>query len=149
MTHKWKLCNITSFIIRTFHALISCIENTFGTRTYWKMQNSCDIFSFIGSYFIHQHNYPYAKHVFNAWYSCVKCTNLWMNKLCMIFIINLLHVKFLLNIEGNIRKIENKSWTMNCEVEGVVQSFGFYQREGCLVDPRLIDIVVEFPRCPI
>ncbi len=96
-----------------------------------------------------QHIYPYIKHVFNAWYSCVKCTNLWMNEFCMIFIINLLHVKFVLNIEWNIRKIQNKSWMMNCEVKGVIQSFEFYQQEGWLVDPRLIDRVVEFPNCPI
>jgi hypothetical protein len=149
MTYKWKLCNISSFIIHTFHALISCIENTFDTHIYWKMQNSCDICSFIGLYFIHQNIYPYVKHVFNAWYWCVKCTNLWMNKFDMIFIINLLHVKFVLNIEGNIREIQNKSWMMNCEVKGVIQSFEFYQQEGWLVDPRLIDRVVEFPNCPI
>jgi hypothetical protein len=39
------------------------------------------IHSFIGSYFIHQHIFPCVKHVFNAWYSYVKCTNLWMDEL--------------------------------------------------------------------
>jgi hypothetical protein len=29
-------------------------------------------------------------------YSCEKCTNLWMNKLCTIFIINLSHAKFVM-----------------------------------------------------
>ncbi len=105
-----------------------------------KMQNTCDICSFVGVYFMHQHIYPCVKHVFNTWYWhvkcsyvntlpicqrcfqcmilvckmfihqhihlcvkhvfntwywCVKCTNdLWMNELRMIFIINLLHIKF-------------------------------------------------------
>jgi hypothetical protein len=67
---------------------ILCIENTFGTWIYWKMQNLCDIHSFIGSYFIHQHINPCLKCVFSAWYSCKKCTNLWMNELLTIFIIN-------------------------------------------------------------
>jgi hypothetical protein len=60
------------------------------------MLNLSDIHSFIGSYFIHQHIYLYVKHVFNIWYSCVKCTNLWMKFFCTIFII-LLHVKFLVS----------------------------------------------------
>jgi hypothetical protein len=63
---------------------------------YKKMRNSCDICSLIGSYFIHQNIYLCVKSVFNTWYSCIKCTNLWMNKFCMIFIINLLHVKFVI-----------------------------------------------------
>jgi hypothetical protein len=41
----------------TFCTLISCIENTFNTWIYKKIQNLCDIHSFIGSYFIHQHIY--------------------------------------------------------------------------------------------
>ncbi len=77
-----------------FHALKLCIENMFDTQIYKKMQNSCDIHSFINSYFIRQANYSCVKHVFNAWYSCMKCMNLWMNKLYTIFIINSLHVKF-------------------------------------------------------
>jgi hypothetical protein len=50
-----------------FCALISCIENTFGTQIYKKMWNTCDVYSFINSYFIRQHIYLYVKHVFNAW----------------------------------------------------------------------------------
>jgi hypothetical protein len=42
---------ILSFIIRLFHALISCIENTFDTQIYITM---CDIHSFISLYFICQ-----------------------------------------------------------------------------------------------
>jgi hypothetical protein len=38
------------------------------------MQKSCDIRSFIGSYFIYQHIYFCVKHVFNTWYSHV---NVW------------------------------------------------------------------------
>ncbi len=82
------MCNISSFIIHTFHTLMLCIENTFDTRIYWKMWNLCNIYSFIGLYFIYQHIYPCLKHVFNVCYSCVKCMNLWMNELRMIFIIN-------------------------------------------------------------
>jgi hypothetical protein len=92
------LCKIHSFIIPTFHALISCIENTFDTWIYRKMQNSCDIHLFIGSYFIRQYIYPCVKCVFNAWYFCLNCMNLWMNKLHMIFIINSSHAKFMTNI---------------------------------------------------
>jgi hypothetical protein len=58
------------------------------------MWNSYDIGSFIGSYFIRAHIHLCIKCVFNAWYSYAKCMNLWMNKLHMIFIINLLNVKF-------------------------------------------------------
>jgi hypothetical protein len=36
------------------------------------------------------------KRVFNAWCSFEKCTNLWMNELCTIFIINSSHVKFVM-----------------------------------------------------
>jgi hypothetical protein len=91
-----KLCKICSFIIHTFHTLILCIENKFDTQIYRKMQNSCDICSFIGSYFIYQHFYPCVKCVSNTWYSCVKCTSLWTNKLHTIFIINSLHVRFMM-----------------------------------------------------
>jgi hypothetical protein len=87
-----------------FHALISCVKNIFDTQIYWKMQNPCDIHSFIGSYFIYQHIYPCVKHVFNAWYSHVKYTNLWMNKLCMIFIINSWHVEFVMSFQKNFTK---------------------------------------------
>jgi hypothetical protein len=65
--------------IHTFYTLISCIENTLETRIY-KKQNLCDICSFIGSYFIHQHIYLCVKCVFNAWYLYVKCANYeWIN----------------------------------------------------------------------
>jgi hypothetical protein len=64
-----------------FHALILCIENTFDTWIYKKMWNSCDICSFISLYFIHQHIYLCVKCVFNAWYSYIKCTNIWMKEL--------------------------------------------------------------------
>ncbi len=89
---------IYSIIICTFHILISCIENTFETWIYWKMQNMCDIHTFIGSYFIHQHIYACVKHAFNTWYSCIKCTNLWMNEFHTIFIINVSHAKFVISI---------------------------------------------------
>jgi hypothetical protein len=59
-----------------------------------KCKNSCDIHSFIGSYFIRQNIHPCVKRVFNAWYSCVKCTNLWMNEFHTIFILNSSHGKF-------------------------------------------------------
>jgi hypothetical protein len=52
------------------------------------------ICSFIGLYFICQRIYSCFEHVFNAWYLCVKCTNLWMNELRAIFIINLSPIKF-------------------------------------------------------
>jgi hypothetical protein len=42
------------------------------------------------------HIYSCVKHVFNIWYLCAKCTNLWMNELCTISIINLSHVKFVM-----------------------------------------------------
>jgi hypothetical protein len=61
------------------------------------MWNSCDIFSFICS-FHPSTNYLHVKCVFNTWYSCVKCTNLWMNKFHMIFIINSSHGKFVMII---------------------------------------------------
>ncbi len=81
-----------------FHTLISYIENTFDTLIYWKIQNMCEVRSFIGVYFICQHIYLYVKHVFNAWYLCVKCMNLWMNVLHTTFIINSSHVKFVMNV---------------------------------------------------
>jgi hypothetical protein len=57
------------------------------------MRNPCDICSFKGSYFICWHIYVCVKCVFNAWYSCEKCTNLRMNELCTIFIIYSSQVK--------------------------------------------------------
>jgi hypothetical protein len=93
---EMESCNISSCIICMLHTVISCIENTFDTWIYWKMWNSCDIHSFIGLYFICQHIYLCVKHVFDAWYSCVKCTNSWMNELCTIFIINSSHAKFVI-----------------------------------------------------
>jgi hypothetical protein len=82
-----------------FHAFMSCIENTFDKQIYNMKRNLCDIRSFIGSYFICQHIYPCVKYVFNTWYSCVKCKNLWMDELCTIFIINLSHVKFVMVVQ--------------------------------------------------
>ncbi len=73
------------------------ITNTFDAKIYKKMRNSCDICSFICSYFICQHFYSCVKCVFNVWYSCVKCINPWINELCTIFIINSSHVKFVIN----------------------------------------------------
>jgi len=60
------------------------------------MHNLCDIYSFIGLYFIDQHIYSCVKHVFNAWYLCAKCSNLLMNELCTTSIINLSHAKFVM-----------------------------------------------------
>jgi hypothetical protein len=84
------------------YTLILCIVNTFETHIFIKMQNSCDIHSFISFYFIHQHIYLCVKHVLNTWYFCVKCTNLWMTKLCIIFIINSLHVKFVMYLLNDV-----------------------------------------------
>jgi len=75
------------------------MENTFNTQSYRKMRNLCDVHLFIRSYFIHQQIYLYVKHVFNAWHSCINCIDLWMNKLYIIFIINLSHVKFVMYVE--------------------------------------------------
>jgi hypothetical protein len=86
-----------SFRIHMFYTLISYIENTFETWIYRKMWNLCDIHSFIGLYFIHQHIYMCVKCVFNALYLCVQCMNLWINELCTIFIINSLYVKFVIS----------------------------------------------------
>jgi hypothetical protein len=90
------LCKICFIIIHTFHTLISCIGNTFERWIFWKMQNLCDIHSFISTYFIHQQIYLCVKRVFNSWYSCEKCMKLWMNELCTIFIINWSHAKFVM-----------------------------------------------------
>jgi len=87
---------IHSFIIRKFHTLISCIQNTFNTWIYKKMKILCDILSFICFYFIRQHIYSCVKCVFNTWYLCVKCTNIWMKFFCMIFIINSLNAKLVM-----------------------------------------------------
>jgi len=98
INHKLNILQFSnekiSTIIRIFHTLISCIENTFERYICWKMSNLSDIHSFIGSYFIHQHIYLCVKRVFNAWHLCIKCMNVWMNKLHTIFIINFLHFKF-------------------------------------------------------
>jgi hypothetical protein len=51
---------------------------------------------FIGLYFIHQQIYSYVKHVFNAWYLCLNCMNLWINELHMVFIINSSQAKFVI-----------------------------------------------------
>ncbi len=80
MGHTSWLSNINyqnSFIHNSY---ILCIENMFETWIYKKMQNLCDICSFIGLYFIHQHIHPCVKRVFNAWYLYAKCANYkWMN----------------------------------------------------------------------
>jgi hypothetical protein len=59
----------------------------------------CEIYgicSFIGLYFIHQHIYLCVNRMSNASYLCLKCTNLWINELCTILIINSSHVKFVM-----------------------------------------------------
>ncbi len=78
------------------------------------MQNLCDIRLFIGSYFICQHIYLCVKHVFNAWYSCVKCTKLWMNEFYTIFIINLSYVKFVMWIKT---KHSHFTWCLQAKFE--------------------------------
>jgi hypothetical protein len=88
-----------------FNTFILCIQNTFDTWIYRRMKNLGDNHSFIGSYFIHQHIYPCVEHVFNAWYLCVKCTNLWMNEFYTIFIINSLHVKFVMLLNNCFAQI--------------------------------------------
>jgi len=80
-----------------FHAVISCIENTFTTQIYRKMWNLCGICLFKNLYFICQHIYLFVIFVFNAWHSYVRRINVWMNKFCMIFIINFSHVKFVIH----------------------------------------------------
>jgi len=62
------------------------------------MQNSCDIHSFIGLYFIHQHIYPCVNHVFNTWYSCVKMYEPLNERTSHDFIINSSHAKFVMAI---------------------------------------------------
>ncbi len=98
------------FINLTSHNLImKIVQNSFNHKLYvshinivhWKhiwVMDILDIRSFIGSYFICQHIYLCVKRVFNAWYLCKKCTNLWMNELHMIFIINSLHAKFVMYV---------------------------------------------------
>ncbi len=88
--------NLVMKILQNSYIHNSYISHIFDT---WIIERCeiCVICSFIGSYFIHQHIYPCVKFVFNTWYSCVKCTKLWMNKFCMIFIINSSHVKFVMN----------------------------------------------------
>ncbi len=73
-------------------------EKTFDIWIYKKMWNLCDICSFISSHFICQYIYRCVKCVFNAWYSCVKCTNLWMDKLCTISLL----IHCMLNLWCNI-----------------------------------------------
>jgi hypothetical protein len=93
--------NQNSFIHNLYIAiLILCIENTFNTKIYQKIQNLCNIRSFINLYYIHQHIYLCAKCVFNTIFMW-KCTNLWMEKLHIIFIINSLNFKLVMNIVKN------------------------------------------------
>jgi len=101
--HELNISNLVVEIMQNsfIHNLyISCIDimlwNTFDTQIYKKIWNLCDIHSFIGLYFIYQHIRMYFKHVFNTWNSYVKFMNLWMDKLLMIFIINSLHIKFMM-----------------------------------------------------
>jgi hypothetical protein len=64
----------------------------------------CEIrVKFIDLYFIHQHIYSCVKHVFNTWYLCEKCTNLWMNELCIISLLTH-HMLNLWCIKGEIYK---------------------------------------------
>ncbi len=109
--HKFKISWLRNGnCVTLIHSqLILYIGSSFDTRIYWKIQNLCDIHSFISSYFIYQHIYPCVKCVFNAWYLCVKCINLWMNKLCMIFIINLSHAKFVMQIKKWKTKVKAKA----------------------------------------
>jgi hypothetical protein len=103
--------------------LILCIENTFNTQIYKKMRNQCDIHSFINSYFICQHIYPCVKRVFNAWYLCVKCMNLWMNDLHTTFIINSSHAnlesrfQMLCIFNNHLQILENSNAMANCKEE--------------------------------
>jgi hypothetical protein len=106
--HKYSISRLVieivqnSFIYNSYILHINIVHWKHIWHTnYRRMWNSCDICSFIHLYFIHQHNYPCVKCVFNIWYSCVKCTNLWMNKFYTIFIINSSHVKFLMILEFN------------------------------------------------
>jgi hypothetical protein len=114
-----------SFIHNSYVSSIDCIENTFDAQIYRKMQNSYDIRSFIRvSNMFSMHDIL-----------CVKCTNLWMNKLCTIFIINLSHVKFMMqtaNTCGNCiktlhiitRKIKNR--LINKPLFNLCQIINFY-----------------------
>ncbi len=122
MIYKRKSCNIISFIIHVFHILISYIENTFDIWIYWKMQNSCDICSFISWYFICQHIYLCVKCVFNAWYSCVICMNLWMNEFAWfsLLICHMLNLwcrsessMFLRGYPNHVLTLLLKTWYMN------------------------------------
>jgi hypothetical protein len=63
------------------------------------MQNVCEFIHFISLYFTHKHINLCVKYILNAWYSCVQYMNLWMNELHMIFIINSLHVKFVMKFK--------------------------------------------------
>ncbi len=87
---------LNSFIHNSY---VSCID-----IVHWKhiwYINLCNNVKFVWHSFIHKFVlhlliYSCVKHVFNTWYLCVKFTNLWMNKLHMIFIINSSHVKFVM-----------------------------------------------------
>ncbi len=109
------------------------------------MQNSYDICSFINSYFIRQHIYPCVKCVFNTWYSCVKCTNPWMNKLRMIFIINLLHGKFLINM-----MLVVFLWDDECSWASRVGELAQFLAFSCHVVGRLHDTChIPIPLLPL
>jgi len=86
-----------------------------------KCKNSCDIHAFIGLYFICQNIHPCVKRVFNAWYLCVKFTNLWMNEFHKFFILNSSHGKFAkyLLFIGNNLKI-SKKWNIQGSWNGTI-----------------------------
>jgi hypothetical protein len=116
-----------------FNTFILCIQNTFHTWIYRKMKNLCDNHSFIGSYFIHQHIYPCVKHVFNAWYLCAKCTNLWMNELYTIFIINSSHVKFVVSLNNCFTQIFYlNNVSTNSKFVELNNNNNFTQRNFCI-----------------
>jgi hypothetical protein len=104
--------NITNL---TSHDLVmEIVQNSFNRNSYishtnivhWKHiwnTNLLEDVKFVGHLFIHRfvlhcrHIYLCVKCVFNAWHSCIKCMNLWMNELHIVFIINSSHVKFVMN----------------------------------------------------
>jgi len=92
---EMEIINISSFIICMLHALISCIENTFDT-------NLLQDVKFVWDSFIHKFVLYSSTHLFMC-QTCFQCMifvckmyNLWMNEIRTIFIINLLHAKFMM-----------------------------------------------------
>ncbi len=69
------------------------------------MQKSCDIRSFIGSYFIYQHIYFCVKHVFNTWYSHVNVwTYEWTNFIAWFWLL----IQCMLNLWCKFHKFIHK-----------------------------------------